>query len=55
MGSKSLFFLLLLLIRPMCVKGIARKKAQCEASKCGACHHVKVFFFIEVVFFCGRS
>jgi hypothetical protein len=35
----------------MCAKGIARKKTQCEASKCGACHHVKAFFLLKLVFF----
>jgi len=45
MGSRGLVPLLLLPIRPMCAKGIARKKTQYEASKCGACHHVKAFFF----------
>lgn len=51
MGSRGLVPLLLLPIRPMCAKGIARKKTQYEASKCGACHHVKAFFFLLKLFF----
>jgi len=43
MGSRSLLPLLLLPIRPMCARSIARKKAQSEASE--TCHHVKAFFF----------
>jgi hypothetical protein len=51
MDSRGFLLLLLLPIRPMCVKGITRKKAQCEKYEHGACHHAKVFFLVEV-FFC---